>query len=111
MMDFCSLRTFDEWRGDDNSDDVEEAEKPWHGVIVMACRRTAATVRSIRDRIMVNWISSVDDERVRGESASEVKLGVFCRWEEVGIKFFLTVFFRRSINPTMIAAAQSTVVV
>ena len=54
MMDFCSLRTFDEWRGDDNSsDDVEEAEKPWHGAIVMACRRTAAAVRSSRDRIMV----------------------------------------------------------
>ena len=64
MMDFCSLRTFDEWRGDDNSSDVEEAEKPWHGVIVMACRRTAAAVRSSRDRIMVN-VGSVDDERVR----------------------------------------------
>lgn len=64
MMDFCSLRTFDEWRGDDNSSDVEEAEKPWHGVIVMACRRTAAAVRSIRDRIMVN-VGSLDDERVR----------------------------------------------
>ena len=60
-MDCCSLRTFDEWRGDDNSsDDVEEAEKPWHGAIVMAAfRRTAAAVRSGRDRIMVN-VGSLD---------------------------------------------------
>lgn len=56
MMDFCSLKTFDEWTGDDNSSDDEEAEKPWHGVIVMACRRTADADRSSRDRIMVNWV-------------------------------------------------------
>lgn len=56
-MDFCGLMAFafDEWRGDDSSsDDVEEAEKPWHGAIVMACRRVAAAVRSTRDRIIVN---------------------------------------------------------
>ena len=77
MMDFCSLRTFDEWRGDDNSSDVEETEKPWHGVIVMACRRTAATVRSSRDRmvnVIVPTVWMMNDERVRVRQKSNGSL-------------------------------------
>ena len=52
MMDFCSLRAFDEWRGDDNSSDVEEAEKPWHGAIVMPVGGPPPLL-GVVDRIMV----------------------------------------------------------
>jgi hypothetical protein len=95
MMDFCSLRTFDEWRGDDNSSDVEEAEKPWHGAIVMAAfRRTADAVRSGRDRIMVNvgtvWM--MRDERVRVRQKSN--------WESFADgRRSASSFFRRSEGP------------